>query len=223
MSVGVNRTTDLMQPERTRRVALRPELPAVVAAVMPGSLSDEIGIEPGDRIIEINGRPLRDVLDFHFYAADEAVTLVVERGHELVTCEVERDLDEQWGLEFADPTFDAQRHYLLAYELQRRFFVRNEQGDIQRFRNLASAIYRSDPKFKPLRDATHNQLSAALLPRLRAYRDRVKGGARGSLEELISEIEKLTSIGESVPECGRPGSDRVVTASSIAISWRGVS
>ena len=81
MSVGVNRTIDLIQPERTRRVALRPELPAVVAAVMPGSLSDEIGIEPGDRIIEVNGQPLRDVLDFHFYAADEEVTLVVERGH----------------------------------------------------------------------------------------------------------------------------------------------
>lgn len=106
MSVGVNRTTDLMQPERTRRVALRPELPAVVAAVMPGSLSDEIGIEPGDRIIAINGQPLRDVLDFHFHAADEEVTLVIERGHEQVTCEVERDLDEQWGIEFADPTFD---------------------------------------------------------------------------------------------------------------------
>jgi NifB/MoaA-like Fe-S oxidoreductase len=106
VSVGVNRTIDLIQPERTRRVALRPALPAVVAAVMPGSLSDEIGIEPGDRIIEVNGQPLRDVLDFHFYAADEEVILVVERGHELVTCEVERDLDEQWGLEFADPTFD---------------------------------------------------------------------------------------------------------------------
>ena len=98
----------------------------------------------------------------------------------------------------ADPSFEATRHYLLAYELQRRFFVRNEQGDIQKIRNLASAIYRSDPKFKPLRDATHNQLSAALLPRLRAYRDKqAKSATRSTVGELITEIEKLTSVDES--------------------------
>jgi hypothetical protein len=98
----------------------------------------------------------------------------------------------------ADPTFDADRHYLLAYELQRRFFVRNEQGDIQRIRNLASSAYRADPKFKPLRDSTHNQLSAALLPRLRAYRDKLpQGSTRSTIGELITEIEKLTSLGES--------------------------
>ena len=98
----------------------------------------------------------------------------------------------------SDPTFDADRHYLLAYELQRRYFVRNEQGDIQSIRNLASAAYRADPKFKPLRDATHNQLSAALLPRIRAYRDKLpKGTTRTTLDQLISQIEKLTSVGES--------------------------
>jgi hypothetical protein len=98
----------------------------------------------------------------------------------------------------ADPSFEASRHYLLAYELQRRFFIRNEQGDIQKIRNLASSIYRSDPKFKPLRDATHNQLSAALLPRLRAYRAKMPNNAnRSALDDLIKEIEKLTTLDES--------------------------
>ncbi|MBW1686651.1 MAG: hypothetical protein JRS35_16495 [Deltaproteobacteria bacterium] len=97
------------------------------------------------------------------------------------------------------PGFDEPRHYLLAYELQRRFFVRNEQGQITRARNLATAVQRKRPDFKPLRDMTHNQISAALIPRLIAYRDALPAGdaARAGVDELIAEIEKLTSLDES--------------------------
>lgn len=98
----------------------------------------------------------------------------------------------------ADPSFDDARHHLLAYELQRRFFVRDDQGQIQAIRNLASRIYAADRNFKPLRDATHNQVSGALLPRLEAYRAKVPAGARPDLDRLIAEIRKLTSLDESV-------------------------
>ncbi len=99
----------------------------------------------------------------------------------------------------ADPSFNDDRHHLLAYELQRRFFVRDDQGQIQTIRNLASRIYAADRKFKPLRDATHNQVSGALLPRLEAYRNKMPAGAaRNDLDTLIKEIRKLTSLDESV-------------------------
>ncbi|MDG2308449.1 MAG: PEP/pyruvate-binding domain-containing protein [Candidatus Binatia bacterium] len=97
------------------------------------------------------------------------------------------------------PSFDDDRHHLLAYELQRRFFVRDDQGQIQTIRNLASRTYAADRKFKPLRDATHNQVSAALLPRLEAYRKKMPAGAaRNDVDTLIKEIRKLTSLDESV-------------------------
>ncbi len=99
----------------------------------------------------------------------------------------------------SDPSFDDDRHHLLAYELQRRFFVRDDQGQIQTIRNLAIQIYAADRNFKALRDATHNQVSGALLPRLEAYRKKMPaGGARNKLDTLISEIRKLTSLDESV-------------------------
>jgi len=98
-----------------------------------------------------------------------------------------------------DPAFDDDRHHLLAYELQRRFFVRDAQGQIQTIRNLASRIYAGHGDFKPLRDATHNQVSAALLPGLAAYRAKMPAGpSRGDLDRLIAEIRKLTSLDESV-------------------------
>lgn len=105
----------------------------------------------------------------------------------------------------SDPSFNDDRHHLLVYELQRRFFVRDDQGQIQKIRNLAQRIYSADRKFKPLRDATHNQVSGALLPRLEAYRKKMPAGkARGELDTLIKEIRKLTTLDESVlvPQIG---------------------
>jgi hypothetical protein len=95
-------------------------------------------------------------------------------------------------------TFTEPRHYLLAYELQRRFYVRAGLGDIVKVRNLASAIHRERQSFKPLRDAVHNQISAALVPRIQAYRDKVPaGGTRDRIDELVREIEALTRLDES--------------------------
>lgn len=99
----------------------------------------------------------------------------------------------------ADPTFDPERHYLLAYELQRRFFVRDAQGQIQRVRNLASRIYAARKDFKPLRDETHNRVSEALVPKLEAYRAKVPpGGTRNDLDALIQEVRALTALDASV-------------------------
>ena len=95
------------------------------------------------------------------------------------------------------PEFGDTRDFLLAYELQKRFFVRQDIGQIQKVRALAARINAADPKFKPLRDAVHNQISAALLPQLAAYRDRLPpGSARSQVDELIAEITKLTAIDE---------------------------
>lgn len=106
ITTGVVRTPDVANPSKRRRVALRPEIPAVINAVAPGTLADELGLQPGDRIITVNGHRLRDVIDFAYYSDQEEVTLEVLHGDELVIYEVQRDFDEPWGVEFADPTFD---------------------------------------------------------------------------------------------------------------------
>jgi len=81
----------------------------LVRGVAPSSLADEIGIEPGDRILSANGHLLRDVIDFQFYAGDEMVVLEVVRDDEFHRLEIERDLDETWGISFTEPTFDGMR------------------------------------------------------------------------------------------------------------------
>jgi hypothetical protein len=109
-----------------------------------------------------------------------------------------RDAPQFFERYLADEKFDQERYYLLAYELQRRFYVRNDQGRIGRARALSVAIQRNHHDFKPLRDAIHNQITAALTPRLEAYREKLTAGtSRDRLDELITEIQKLTSLDDS--------------------------
>ena len=49
-----------------------------VAAVARHSPAAAAGLAPGDRIVAINGQPLRDAIDFQFYGGDERLELVVE-------------------------------------------------------------------------------------------------------------------------------------------------
>jgi putative radical SAM enzyme (TIGR03279 family) len=51
----------------------------VVAAVRARTPAAVGGLRPGDRVLAINGAPLRDAIDFQFHAGDERLHLTVER------------------------------------------------------------------------------------------------------------------------------------------------
>ncbi|HEY3365676.1 MAG TPA: DUF512 domain-containing protein [Symbiobacteriaceae bacterium] len=80
----------------------------VIAAVTPGSIAERIGLLPGEKLLEINGKPVRDDLDFRFLTADERLELTVanQTGEQrLVT--VDKEFDEDLGVDFGGKaTFD---------------------------------------------------------------------------------------------------------------------
>ena len=39
----------------------------VIKSIEPGSIAEEMGIEPGDKLICINDSVIEDVFDYHFY------------------------------------------------------------------------------------------------------------------------------------------------------------
>ncbi|NLS78361.1 MAG: DUF512 domain-containing protein [Chloroflexi bacterium] len=94
---------------RRAKTAHDPERYGLVESVALDGIAEEIGIRPGDRIVSINGHVLRDVIDFQFYGADEGLTIATLRDQREIVYEVERDLDEELGIEFAAPTFDGIR------------------------------------------------------------------------------------------------------------------
>src|SRR5678815_2287843 len=73
-----------------------------IAEVSPESLGFELELESGDRIIKVNGRTVRDYLDFRFQTAGETelVLEVRKRSGEDWELQIERGEGEDFGLSF---------------------------------------------------------------------------------------------------------------------------
>jgi putative radical SAM enzyme (TIGR03279 family) len=73
-----------------------------ISEVVAGSLGAELELEPGDRIMRVNGRVVRDYLDFRFQAGGETDLIVDVRKHtgEDWELNIERDEAEEFGLSF---------------------------------------------------------------------------------------------------------------------------
>lgn len=82
----------------------------MISRVRPGSIADEVGLRPGDIVCSVNGLRVRDVLEFQFLTAADEVEIGVQKtsGEEWLL-ELEKDFDEDIGLEFEEAIFDRLR------------------------------------------------------------------------------------------------------------------
>lgn len=78
-----------------------------VSSVENGSIGWELGIEPGDVLLSINGAEIEDVFDYQYYTNDEELVLLIRKpdGEEW-ELEIEKDFDEDLGLEFDQGLMD---------------------------------------------------------------------------------------------------------------------
>ncbi len=74
----------------------------IITEVTPDSLGEELELAPNDRIIKVNGRSVRDYLDFRFQTAGETeLTFRVKKPDgETIDIEFDRDEGEDFGLGF---------------------------------------------------------------------------------------------------------------------------
>ncbi len=81
--------------------------PARITKVLPDSIAADIGFEPGDAIVSINNTQPRDLIDYQFLCADEILELeVLDSSGKTHHVEIEKDYDEDLGLEFSTALFD---------------------------------------------------------------------------------------------------------------------
>lgn len=72
----------------------------VVAAVLEGSIAEEMEINKGDRVLAVDGEELKDIIDFQYLTAEDDFTLLVEKQDgEIWEIEIERSPGEELGLE----------------------------------------------------------------------------------------------------------------------------
>ncbi|MGW8313765.1 MAG: DUF512 domain-containing protein [Desulfuromonadales bacterium] len=75
-----------------------------ILTVEPGSIAEELGLQPGDRLQAVNGEPVKDLLDYLLAEPDEFLQLTIERtSGELWELEIEHDRDEPLGIALPHP------------------------------------------------------------------------------------------------------------------------
>ena len=47
----------------------------IVKDIIPGSIAEELEIEPGDVLVEINGQEMEDIFDYQYYCEDYEIVL----------------------------------------------------------------------------------------------------------------------------------------------------
>lgn len=83
----------------------------VIANVEPGSIAEELELEAGDILLEINGNNIEDVFDYHYFMNEEYVELLVRKADgEEWELEIEKEFEEDLGLSFENGMMDDYRH-----------------------------------------------------------------------------------------------------------------
>ena len=78
--------------------------------VEEGSIAWELGIEAGDKLLSINGNEIEDVFDYHFLVNDEELVVLIEKENgEEWELEIEKDYEEDLGIEFEQGLMDEYR------------------------------------------------------------------------------------------------------------------
>lgn len=79
---------------------------AILSEIAPQSIADELGLQAGDRVLEINDKPVRDAIQLKMADASERVVLTVLRNGETQIFDIEKDTFEPIGISSDAELFD---------------------------------------------------------------------------------------------------------------------
>lgn len=82
----------------------------IIKEVLPGSIAEELELEAGDELLAINGQAIVDVFDYRYLTNDEFLELLIRKpdGEEW-ELEIEKDYEEDLGIEFVNSLMDEYR------------------------------------------------------------------------------------------------------------------
>ena len=83
----------------------------IISNVIPGSIAEELEIEAGDKLLSINETEIEDVFDYQFLIQDNYIEVLIEKPDgEQWLLEVDKEYDEDLGIEFDNGLMDEYRH-----------------------------------------------------------------------------------------------------------------
>lgn len=86
---------------------MMPEKPHKITRILPGSIAQELEIEPGDVLLSVNQTAIEDVFDYRYQLNEEFITVTIQKpdGEEW-EYEIEKEYDEDLGIEFENGLMD---------------------------------------------------------------------------------------------------------------------
>lgn len=79
----------------------------MIKKIEEGSIAQELGLVPGDRLLAINGQQIRDIFDYQYEIQEGYVELLIEKTDgEQWLYEVEKDCEEELGAVFESGLMD---------------------------------------------------------------------------------------------------------------------
>ncbi|MEW6183658.1 MAG: DUF512 domain-containing protein [Bacillota bacterium] len=75
----------------------------VIKTVAWDSAASRLGVQPGDRLLAIDGKPVRDIIDYYFFLAAEAPLLTLQRDGHQFQAESFGNTADVLGLGFSEP------------------------------------------------------------------------------------------------------------------------
>ena len=82
----------------------------IVERVAPGSIAEELEIEAGDILVEINGTKIEDIFDYQYLTQEEYIEVLIQKpsGEEWLL-EIDKEYDEDLGITFENGLMDDYR------------------------------------------------------------------------------------------------------------------
>jgi len=107
-----------------------------IIGVDPGSLGHSLGLRPGDFLTSINGVELESILDYRYQVTNECIEFEITRQDQCLQFEVEKDYDQDLGVDFEDVLFDRIRRcknncdfcfiYQLPKKMRRSLYIKDD-------------------------------------------------------------------------------------------------
>ena len=77
-----------------------------ISEVEPDSIAEELGLQPGDRLLEIDGERARDIIQLKRADLNEIINLTVLSGDEVTQFDIEKEVIESIGIGVDSELFD---------------------------------------------------------------------------------------------------------------------
>ncbi|MGI6084496.1 MAG: DUF512 domain-containing protein [Acetivibrionales bacterium] len=81
-----------------------------ISNIQEYSIAQELGIEPGDFLVSINGQEIHDIFDYRFFCTDTRLILEIQKKNgENWQFDIEKDENEDLGIEFTASLLDEEK------------------------------------------------------------------------------------------------------------------